>query len=145
VFGPLFHKLALARFSRNLGTLLHSGVPLVTSLEITADTVNNVHIARACHEVRLAVREGEPVAATLAAHAVIPGMVTQMVGVGEETGTMDQLLEKIADFYDEEVERTTEALTSLLEPIMIALLGGIIGTMVVALYMPMFQIFELIG
>jgi len=144
VFGQLFHKVALARFTRNFGSLLRAGVPILTSLEITAETANNGVIADAVTEVQTSVREGESVARPLASHAVFPSMVVQMMAVGEETGAMDDMLVKIADFYDDEVTALTESLTAMLEPLMIGLLGGIVGAMVIALYMPMFSIFELI-
>ena len=144
VFGDLFQKLAIARFTRNLSTLLHAGVPILLALEITADTIDNAVISRAVDDVRAAVRQGESVAKPLSNHPVFPPMVVQMVGVGEETGALDEMLRRIADFYDSEVEATTESLTAALEPIMIASLGGIVGAMVISLYMPMFKIFELI-
>ena len=144
VFGDLFQKLAIARFTRNLSTLLHAGVPILLALEITADTIDNAVISRAVDDVRAAVRQGESVAKPLTNHPVFPPMVVQMVGVGEETGALDEMLRRIADFYDSEVEATTESLTAALEPIMIATLGGIVGAMVISLYMPMFKIFELI-
>lgn len=144
VFGDLFHKLAIARFTRNLSTLLHAGVPILLALEITADTIDNAVISRAVADVRTAVRAGESVAKPLANHPVFPPMVVQMVGVGEETGALDEMLRRIADFYDLEVEATTESLTSALEPLMIGVLGGIVGAMVISLYMPMFKIFDLV-
>jgi type IV pilus assembly protein PilC len=144
VFGPLFHKLAIARFTRNLSTLLHAGVPILLALEITSDTIDNAVISRAVADVRGAVGRGESVARPLANHPVFPPMVVQMVGVGEETGMLDEMLMRIADFYDMEVEASTESLTAALEPLMIATLGGIVGAMVISLYMPMFQIFDLI-
>ncbi len=144
VFGNLFHKIALSRFSRNLGTLLRAGVPILTSLEITADTVNNGVIGNAVNDVKTSVKEGESVARPLSEHEVFPPMVVQMLAVGEETGAMDEMLVKISDFYDGEVTATTESLTAMLEPLMIGVLGGLVGAMVVALYMPMFKIFELI-
>ena len=144
VLGPLFHKLALARFTRNLSTLLHAGVPILLALEITSDTVDNAVISRAVVDVRAAVKEGESVAKPLSGHPVFPPMVVQMAAVGEETGALDEMLGRIADFYDREVDATTESLTAALEPIMIATLGGIVGSMVIALYMPMFKIFELV-
>jgi type IV pilus assembly protein PilC len=144
VFGSLFHKLALARFTRNLSTLLNAGVPILLALEITADTVNNAVISRAVDDVRAAVSGGESVAKPLTGHPVFPPMVVQMVSVGEETGTLDEMLRRIADYYDSEVEAATESLTAALEPVMIAILGGIVGAMVISLYMPMFQIFDLI-
>jgi type IV pilus assembly protein PilC len=144
VFGKLFHKLAIARFTRNLSTLLHAGVPILLALEITADTIDNAVISRAVADVRTAVRQGESVAKPLSDHPVFPPMVVQMVGVGEETGALDEMLRRIADFYDREVEAATESLTAALEPIMIATLGGIVGAMVISLYMPMFKIFDLV-
>ena len=144
VFGLLFHKVALSRFARNFGSLLRAGVPILQALEITGDTVNNGVMGNALDDVRTAVKEGESVASPLDNHDVFPPMTVQMIAVGEETGAMDEMLEKIADFYDDEVEAMTESLTALLEPIMIAVLGGIVGSMVVALYMPMFEIFNLI-
>ncbi len=144
VFGNLFHKLALARFARNLGTLLQAGVPILSALEITSDAVNNGVISDATRDVQHAVKEGQSVAEPLQGHAVFPPMVVQMIAVGEETGQMDAMLGKIADFYDDEVSAATESLTAMLEPLMIAVLGGVIGAMVIALYMPMFQVFDLI-
>ncbi len=144
VFGTLFHKIALSRFTRNFGSLLRAGVPILSTLEITAETVNNGVIANAVDDVKDAVREGDSVARPLAKHAVFPPMVVQMMAVGEETGAMDEMLMKISDFYDDEVTALTESLTAMLEPLMIGVLGGIVGAMVIALYMPMFKIFELI-
>ena len=144
MFGNLFHKIALSRFSRNLGTLLRAGVPILTALEITADTVNNGVIGNAVNDVKTSVKEGESVARPLSQHEVFPPMVVQMLAVGEETGAMDEMLVKISDFYDDEVTATTESLTAMLEPLMIGVLGGLVGSMVVALYMPMFKIFDLI-
>lgn len=144
VFGNLFHKIALSRFTRNFGSLLRAGVPILSSLEITAETVNNGLIGDALADVKDAVREGENVARPLAKHPVFPPMVVQMMAVGEETGAMDDMLMKISDFYDDEVSALTESLTAMLEPLMIGVLGGIVGSMVIALYMPMFKIFELI-
>jgi len=144
VFGNLFHKLAIARFTRNLSTLLHAGVPILLALEITAETIDNAVISRAVADVRIAVRAGETVSKPLANHPVFPPMVVQMVGVGEETGALDEMLRRIADFYDLEVEATTESLTAALEPLMIGVLGGIVGAMVISLYMPMFKIFDLV-
>jgi type IV pilus assembly protein PilC len=145
VFGKLFQKLALARFARNLSTLLSSGVPILQSLEIVSETTGSIVISRALTEVQQSVRRGETVAGPLAEHDVFPGMVVQMIASGEESGAIDQMLAKIAEFYDQEVEATTEALTALIEPLMIAFLGGIVGSMIIALYMPIFKVFDLIG
>ena len=144
VFGDLFAKLALARFARNLGTLLASGVPILQSLEIVSETTGSVVISRALKEVQDSVSRGETVAGPLARHEVFPPMVVQMIASGEETGAIDQMLQKIAEFYDAEVEATTEALTALIEPLMIAFLGAVVGSMIIALYMPIFKVFDLI-
>jgi type IV pilus assembly protein PilC len=144
VFGGLFQKIALSRFSRNLGTMMRSGVPILQSLEIVSSTTGNVVLERAIRDVQESVRSGESLAKPLEKHAVFPPMVVQMMAVGEDTGALDDMLHKISDFYDQEVEATTEALTSLIEPLMIAVLGGIIGSMIIALYMPIFNVFELI-
>jgi type IV pilus assembly protein PilC len=144
VFGPLFQKIALARFCRNLGTMMHSGVPILQSLDIVAETTGNIVIERATRAVQQSVRTGEALAKPLTEHPVFPPMVVQMMAVGEETGALDTMLAKIAEFYDQEVEATTESLTALIEPLMIAFMGGVVGSMIVALYMPIFKIFDLI-
>jgi type IV pilus assembly protein PilC len=144
VFGQLFHKTAMARFSSTLGMLLKSGVPILQALDIVIDTVNNKVIAAAVADVQSAVREGESMAKPLAKHAVFPPMVVQMLAVGEETGAVDTMLEKVAQFYEEEVKATVDALTSLIEPLLIAIIGGAVGAAVIALYMPMFNIINLI-
>jgi type IV pilus assembly protein PilC len=145
VFGKLFQKIALSRFSRNLGTMMKSGVPILQSLDIVADTTGTVVLARAVRDVQDSVRGGESLAGPLVDHKVFPAMVVQMMAVGEETGALDTMLLKISDFYDQEVEATTEQLTALIEPLMIAFLGVVVGSMIVALYMPIFKIFDLIG
>ncbi len=144
VFGPLFRKTALSRFSSTLGTLLRSGVPILQALDITAETVNNKVISKAVMDVQGSVREGESIARPLAQHAVFPPMVVQMLAVGEETGAVDTMLDKVASFYDEEVTAAVDSLTSLIEPLMIGIIGGLVGTAVIALYMPMFNIIKLI-
>lgn len=144
VFGKLFQKIALARFARNLGTMMKSGVPILQSLDIVADTTGNVVLERALREVQDSVRQGEALAAPLTNHAVFPPMVVQMMSVGEDTGAMDTMLYKISEFYDQEVEATTEALTALIEPLMIVSVGSIIGAMIVALYMPIFTLMNVI-
>lgn len=145
VFGGLFRKVAVARFTRNFGTMLHAGVPILQALDIVGETSGNVVIADAIKDVQVSVRKGLALTEPLARHAVFPPMVVQMMAVGEDTGALDTMLEKIAEFYDQEVEATTEQLTSLIEPLMILVLGILIGGMIVALYMPIFSIFELIG
>ncbi len=144
VFGGLFQKVALTRFCRNLGTMLKAGVPILQALDIVADTTGNVVLAHATRDVQESVRRGETLAGPLANHKVFPPMVVQMLSVGEDTGALDTMLGKIAEFYDAEVEATTESLTALLEPLMIAFLGGIVGSMIIALYMPIFKIFDLV-
>jgi len=144
VFGQLFQKIALSRFTRNFGTMLHAGVPILQSLDIVADTSGNMVVAHAVRDVQESVRNGESLTAPLTHHKVFPPMVVQMMAVGEDTGALDEMLHKIAEFYDQEVEATTEALTSLIEPLMIAFLGGIVGSMIIAMYMPIFKVFDLI-
>jgi type IV pilus assembly protein PilC len=144
VFGKLFQKIALSRFARNLGTMMSSGVPILQSLDIVADTTGNIVLARAVRDVQDSVRSGESLSKPLEDHKVFPAMVVQMMAVGEDTGALDTMLGKIAEFYDQEVEATSEALTALIEPLMIAFLGSVIGAMIVALYMPIFKIFDLI-
>jgi len=144
VFGPLFHKVALARFAATAGMLLKAGVPILQAFDIVKETVNNAVLSSALEEVKVAVREGESMAKPLGKHGVFPPMVVQMLAVGEETGAVDTMLEKVADFYNSEVSATVEALTSLIEPLLIAVIGGCVGAAVVALYMPMFKIIDLV-
>ncbi|WP_182524663.1 type II secretion system F family protein [Nocardioides dongkuii] len=145
VFGPLFAKIALARFTRNLSAMLSAGVPILRSLEVVGQTTGSVVVGHAVDDVRKSVAQGESVAGPLARHEIFPPMVVQMIASGEETGALDQMLRRIAISYDQDIEATTEALTSLIEPLMIALLGGVVGAMIIALYMPIFSVFELIG
>lgn len=144
VFGQLFHKIALARFCRNFSALLHAGVPILTALDIVGGTAGNVVIVNAVRDVKASVSQGSTMSRPLQNHPVFPDMVVQMIAVGEDTGAVDQMLAKIADFYDEEVEATTEQLMALIEPIMIMLLGALVGGMIVAMYLPIFNIFELV-
>jgi type IV pilus assembly protein PilC len=145
VFGQLVRKLAIARFTRNFGAMIRAGVPILQALDIVAEASGNVVVERAAKDVKESVRTGNSLAGPLTEHPIFPSMVVQMISVGEDTGALDTMLEKIADFYDQEVESTTDALTSLIEPLMIGVLGGIIGTMIIALYMPIFGIFDLIN
>jgi type IV pilus assembly protein PilC len=140
VFGQLAHKTALARFCRSLAALVRSGVPILDALDIVSETAGNAVVAEAAIDAQAAVKSGESLARPLEAHPVFPPMVTQMIAVGEETGALDEMLEKIADFYDAEVEATVDALTSLIEPLLIVVMGVAVGGMVIALYMPMFSI-----
>jgi type IV pilus assembly protein PilC len=144
IFGKLVHKTAITRFCRTLSVLLRSGVPVLESLEITSETVGNTVVARAVKDTQEAVKGGESMASPLMRHAVFPPMVVQMLSVGEETGAVDDMLDRVADFYDQEIEAMVDALTSLLEPLLIVVMGASVGGMVVALYMPMFNIINLI-
>ncbi|MBO3085542.1 type II secretion system F family protein [Cellulomonas fengjieae] len=145
VFGKLFQKIAVSRFTRNFGTMIHAGVPILQALDIVGETSGNLVIEKAAKAVQESVRRGESLSGPLSQHAVFPPMVVQMMAVGEDTGALDTMLGKIADFYDAEVEATTEQLTSLIEPLMIVVIGAIIGAMVIAMYMPIFGVFDLIS
>jgi type IV pilus assembly protein PilC len=142
VFGSLLKKVAVARFSRTLGTMISSGVPILDALDICAKTAGNKVIEAALQKTRSAISEGRTIAEPLEASGVFPGMVVQMIGVGEQTGAMDAMLAKIADFYDDEVDTAVEALTSLLEPLMMVFLGGSIGGILIAMYLPIFKLAE---
>ena len=144
IFGPLLQKVAVARFTRTLGTMIASGVPILDGLDIVARTAGNVVIEEALMDVRGAIAEGKTIAEPLAEAEVFPGMVVQMIAVGEETGAMETMLSKIADFYDDEVDAGVSALTSMLEPLMMVFLGGSIGTILIAMYLPIFKIAEAI-
>jgi type II secretory pathway component PulF len=142
VFGPLMGKLAVARFSRNFSTMIGAGVPILQSLAIVGETSGNWVVESALRKVQESVRQGNSIAGPLSHEPVFPPMVTQMIAVGEDAGALEQMLRKIADFYDQEVQSTTEQLTALIEPLMIAFIGVVIGGMIVALYLPMFSIFD---
>ena len=144
VFGSLIRKIALAKFTRTFGTLVSAGVPILSALDIVADTAGNEVVADAVKHARTAIKEGETIAKPLGESKVFPAMLVQMIAVGEETGALDTMLNKIADFYDEEVSTATDGLTSLIEPLMMASLGVIVGGMVIALYLPMFQVITLV-
>jgi type IV pilus assembly protein PilC len=142
VFGPLFQKVALSRFARNLGTMIRSGVPILQALDIVADTTGNFVMTMAVRDIQDSVRRGESLTQPLSQHDIFPPMVAQMMAVGEDTGALDAMLAKVSQFYDQEVEATTEALTALIEPLMIAFIGGLIGSMIVCLYLPIFDIYN---
>ncbi len=144
IFGGLVHKTAIARFSHTLAALVKTGVPILQSMDIVAETSGNAVVAAAVKDVQASVKEGESLAMPLTAHEVFPPMVVQMMAVGEETGALDTMLEKVGDFYDSEVEAMVEGLTSLIEPLLIVVLGATVGGMLVSLYMPMFNIINLI-
>lgn len=145
VFGVLWKKISIARFARNLATMTRSGVPILQSLAIVGDTSGSWTLENAMHHVQESVRSGRSISAPLAEEPLFPPMVTQMIAVGEDAGSLDTMLGKIADFYDDEVHATTESLTALIEPLLIAFIGVVIGGMIVALYLPMFSIFQEIG
>jgi type IV pilus assembly protein PilC len=141
-FGPLFLKAAVGRFTRTLGTLLSSGVPILQALTITRDTSGNVHIAEALNKVHDRVKEGEGVGKPLEATKIFPTMVTSMVEVGEETGALPEMLTRIADTYDDEVDNAVTSITSIIEPIMIVFMAVVVGTIVIALFLPLVKIIQ---
>jgi len=145
IFGPLLRKVAVARFTRTLGTMIASGVPILDGLEIVSRTAGNVIIEEALDKVRTGISEGRTIAEPLGESGVFPGMVVQMIAVGEETGAMETMLSKVADFYDDEVDAAVDALTAMLEPIMMVGLGGTVGSMLIAMYLPIFKIAETIN
>lgn len=145
VFGPLLRKVAITRFAGTLATLIHSGVPILQALDIVRDTSGNEVVARAMEQVYHSVKEGDTIHEPLARSGVFPPLVYHMVAVGEETGAIDQMLIKVAEAYEREVDDTVNALTSILEPILIVFLGVIVGVIVVALYLPLFSIPKLVG
>lgn len=140
VVGDLIRKIAVARFSRTLGTMLTSGVPILDALDVTRKTAGNRTVEKGIEYVRLKISEGKNIAGPLAETKVFPAMVVQMIGVGEATGAMDQMLQKIADFYDDEVDAGVAALTSLMEPVMMVFLGGMVGGFLIAMYLPIFTL-----
>lgn len=140
IFGPIFMKVAMSKFTRTFSTLLKSGVPILVSFEIVSKTVGNALIENVLQQVRDAVQEGAGIGDTLTKKRVFPPMVVRMIAIGEETGEMEQMLGKIADFYDEQVDVAVSGLTSLIEPLIIVFLGGVIGTIVVCMFLPIFTI-----
>ncbi len=140
VFGDLVKKQAIARFSRTLSTLLSSGVPIIDALEITAKSAGNWVIEDAILKARVSIKGGENIADPLSKTAVFPPMVTQMIAIGEASGGLDEMLKKVADFYDAEVDQAVENLTNALEPIIMVFLGGIVGFLVISMYLPIFQL-----
>jgi len=144
IFGPLFRKVVVAKFSRTLATLVKSGVPILNALEIVGKTAGNMVVEKAVTDARASIREGEPISEPLSRSGAFPPMVVRMISVGEQTGQLEKMLNKIADFYDEQVDAAVSGLTSMIEPLVIGFLGIIIGGIVVALFMPIFKITELI-
>ncbi len=140
--GDVIHKIALARWSRTFSGLVHAGVPLLQAIDITAKTAGNSHMEKAMDDVKLSVQRGGSIAEPLRQSKMFPTMVAHMVGVGEETGNLDGMLAKVADFYEDEVAAVIKALTSILEPVMIMLVGGIVGFIVISMYLPLFQLYD---
>ena len=145
IIGTVMRKIVVARFTRTLGTLLSSGVPILDSLEICAKTSGNKTVEAAIYHAREKISEGKDLASPLMETGVFPSMVVQMIGVGEQTGAMDQMLQKIADFYEDEVDVAVGAMTAMMEPLMMVFLGTLIGGMIVAMYLPVFELAGNIG
>jgi type IV pilus assembly protein PilC len=142
--GPIIQKIAVARFSRTFATLVGAGVPILQAIDITGKTSGNTVIEEAMVDVKESVRSGEPIARPLMRVAVFPPMVTQMISIGEETGALDAMLNKIADFYEDEVDAAVKSLTSIIEPIMMLFVGGLVGLIVISMYLPMFNMMNLV-
>jgi type IV pilus assembly protein PilC len=145
IFGPLLRKVAVAKFTRTLGTLIASGVPILDGLDITAKTAGNKVVEEAVMKTRVSITEGKTIADPLKASKVFPPMVVQMISVGEQAGALDSMLEKIADFYDAEVDQAVANLTALIEPILMVFLGVVVGGMIVAMYLPIFKMATVMG
>ena len=145
IFGPLLRKVAVAKFTRTLATLVKSGVPILVSLEIVGKTAGNAVIEKALEEVRASIKEGENIADPLAKSGVFPPMVVRMIRVGEQTGELEKMLGKIADFYDDQVDAAVSGMTSIIEPLIIAFLGVVIGGIVIAMFLPVFKLTEVIA
>lgn len=145
IFGPLLKKVAVAKFTRTLATLVKSGVPILVSLEIVGKTAGNTVIEKALEEVRASIKEGENIADPLAKSGTFPPMVVRMIRVGEQTGELEKMLAKIADFYDDQVDAAVSGMTSLIEPLIIAFLGIVIGGIVIAMFLPVFKLTEIIA
>jgi type IV pilus assembly protein PilC len=145
VLGAVLRKSAVSRFTRTLGTLIGSGVPILQGLEITAKTAGNKVLEQAIDKTSHSISQGDTIAEPLAESGVFPPMVVQMIAIGEQTGALDEMLAKIADFYDEEVDAAVEALTAAIEPLMIVLMGTMVGGMLIAMYLPMFKMGTIVG
>ncbi|MHB8220932.1 MAG: type II secretion system F family protein [Acidimicrobiales bacterium] len=145
IFGPLTHKAALSRFASTLSSLLAAGVPAMEALDIVAQAAGNAVVAEAVKDTKAAVREGKPFAEPMRAHDVFPPLVVQMVEVGEQTGALDDMLQRVSDFYNGEVNQTVDNLTSILEPLLVVMMGVVVGTIIICLYLPMFDYIKLIG
>ena len=145
VFGPIIRKVAVARFTRTLGTMISSGVPILEALQVCARTAGNTVVERDVQRARIAISEGKTMREPLSESTIFPSMVVQMIGVGESTGALDAMLRKIADFYEDEVDTAVGAMKQLIEPIMILILGVIIGALVIAMYLPIFKMGSVVG
>ena len=145
VFGNIVKKVAVARFTRTLGTMISSGVPILDGLDIVARTAGNMVIEAELQATRKSISEGKTIAEPLQGSKIFPGMMVQMIAVGEETGSMEAMLNKVADFYDDEVDSAVAALTAMLEPLMMVFMGGSIGTILIAMYLPIFTIADTVG
>lgn len=144
VFGDIMRKVAVARFTRTFGTLIESGVPIITALEVVKESAGNAVLERVVDEVKKETEEGGSISTQLGKSTIFPPMVTQMVAIGEESGELETMLSKVADFYDDEVDAAVESLTALMEPVFIVVLGGIVGTILVAMYLPIFNVIKTI-
>jgi type IV pilus assembly protein PilC len=144
LFGNLIQKTATARFCRTFGSLSKAGVPILTALEIVRDTAGNQVISEAVDEARKDVQNGGMISIALQKYGVFPTMAIQMISIGEETGELDGMLMKVADFYEDEVEQAVKSLTSIIEPLMIVVLGGMVGSILLSMYLPMFKVMEVV-
>lgn len=144
IFGPLGHKAAMSRFASTLSSLLSSGVPVLEALDITANAANNVIVANAVRATKTGVREGKPFADPMKEHDIFPNLVIQMVEVGEQTGALDEMLQRVSDFYMQEVDQTVDNLTSILEPLLVVVMGVVVGSVIISLYLPMFDYIKLL-
>ena len=145
VFGVIAHKICLARFTRTLASLVRSGVPILEVLQITSQTVGNVVMEKAIKTAAVDIERGESISAALGKHPIFPSMVIRMITAGEQTGKIDNMLERISDFLDEEIETTLSGLTALIEPILIVFLGVVIGGMVICMFLPIFKMPEIVN
>ncbi len=145
IFGPLFRKVSISRFARTFSTLVKSGVPILGAMEIVSETTGNMVLSQAIDQAKESVKEGDTLAEPLARSQVFPPMVTKMIGIGERSGSLENLLEKISEFYDEQVSQEVKGLTSLIEPIMIGIMGVIVGGIVLAIFLPIFKLQEKLG
>jgi type IV pilus assembly protein PilC len=145
IFGVIAHKICLARFTRTLASLVRSGVPILEVLNIVSQTVGNVVMEKAIKSAAVDIERGESISASLAKHPVFPSMIIRMITAGEQTGKIDNMLERVADFLDEEIETTLSGLTSLIEPILIVFLGVVVGGMVICMFLPIFKMPEIVN